>query len=309
MAEIRINNEILATVKDKVVVLTGGGNGIGAATVTNLFHAGAHVYYCDWDEKHGTELDRSLRSGVQSGSGSSTFMKANVTDYEAQLALFDAAFDKHGRIDMAIYCAGITDPRGWLDVKELDLKSVRKVPQQLINVLDVNLIGCLYFSRIALAYLKEDAAITPESSKSLTFISSVAGFKETPGVIAYSASKHGIIGLMRSLRMTSVSEFNVRVNAICPWATDTQIFKGLSDSWRNNNLPFNTPADVARLIQHVAADPELHGKAVFVAGGKGFDIEEGINRLEPEWLGEQQARELNRGQLTLGKGTGWLNNE
>ncbi|EEP81933.1 predicted protein [Uncinocarpus reesii 1704] len=304
MAEIKVSDEVLASVKDKVIVLTGGANGIGAATVTSLFRAGAHVFYCDWDAKNGNALGELLRSTAQPGNGSLSFMRVNVTDYEAQLDLFDAAFKKHGRIDMAIYCAGITDVRGWLDAEDLNLESVRKVPKPLANVIDVNLTGCLYFCRIALAYLREDST-THNSPKSLTFISSVAGFKETPGVIAYSASKHGVIGIMRSLRMGSIPDFNVRVNAVCPWATDTQIFKGIADVWRNDDLPFNTPEDVARIIQQVAADPQVHGKAVFVGGGRGFDIEEGIDRLEPEWLGEDQARELNRGQRTLGRGTGW----
>jgi hypothetical protein len=65
-------------------------------------------------------------------------------------------------------------------------------------------------------------------------------------------------------------------------------------------MPLNTPVDVAKYIIQVTASPATHGKALFVTGGKAVDIEEGINRLEPQWLGEKNSRELNVGQEILG---------
>jgi hypothetical protein len=57
---------------------------------------------------------------------------------------------------------------------------------------------------------------------------------------------------------------------------------------------------VAKYIIQVTADPKAHGKALFVTGGNAVDIEEGLNRTEPEWLGEKNSRELNEGQVILG---------
>jgi len=65
-------------------------------------------------------------------------------------------------------------------------------------------------------------------------------------------------------------------------------------------MPLNTPADVAQYIIQVSAEPATHGKALFVTGGNAVDIEEGINRTEPQWLGEQNSRDLNAGQVILG---------
>lgn len=62
----------------------------------------------------------------------------------------------------------------------------------------------------------------------------------------------------------------------------------------------NTPADVARYIVQVTAEPTTNGKALFVTGGNAVDIEEGLNRTEPVWLGEKNSRELNAGQVILG---------
>lgn len=138
------------------------------------------------------------------------------------------------------------------------------------------------------------------SDKSIMLFSSVAGFKESPGLFAYSASKHGVMGLMRSLRGYLPSTFNVRLNVVCPWATDTQMFDNIRDMWVRESLPLNTPDQVARIVVQCTADQRIHGRAVYIAGGKGFDIEEGIDRLEPEWMGETQARDLAKGQSVLG---------
>lgn len=142
---------------------------------------------------------------------------------------------------------------------------------------------------------------TPDrDDKSITLVSSIAGFKESPGLFAYSASKHGVMGLMRSLRGYLPSTFNVRINVVCPWATDTEMLGGVRDLWRQNSLPMNSPGDVARIILQCAADESIHGKAVYVADGQGFDIEEGLDATEPIWLGKKQAEELARGQEVLG---------
>jgi hypothetical protein len=65
-------------------------------------------------------------------------------------------------------------------------------------------------------------------------------------------------------------------------------------------MPLNTPLDVAKYIIQVTAEPTTHGRALFVTGGNAVDIEEGLDRTEPEWLGEKNSRELNAGQVILG---------
>ena len=105
---------------------------------------------------------------------------------------------------------------------------------------------------------------------------------------------------MRALRPFTAPLYGVRVNVICPWATDTQLLSGVRDAWVKNDMPMNQPEDVARYIIQVTAEPSTHGKALFVTGGNAVDIEEGLNRTEPEWLGERNSRELNAGQVILG---------
>jgi NAD(P)-dependent dehydrogenase (short-subunit alcohol dehydrogenase family) len=153
-------------------------------------------------------------------------------------------------------------------------------------------------------YLRQNR---PENAdRSITLISSVAGFKESPGMFVYQASKHGVLGLMRSLRLyLSSSTHRIRVNAICPWMTTTAMVKGVQEAWMKAKLPCNTPADVARIIAGVLADSSLNGKSMYVEGGRGWEIEANIDRLEPQWLGEEPSRSLAQGQAVLGSGMDW----
>ncbi|RDL31817.1 Uncharacterized protein BP5553_09219 [Venustampulla echinocandica] len=305
MAEITINNEILASVRDKVVVVTGGANGIGAATVISYFHAGAHIFFGDWDEKSGVALEVSLATGSNPNGGSATFLRLDVRDYENQLKLFDTAVAKHGRVDQAVYSAGIAEPADWLSPEKFTLEGIKEVPKPLVDLIEINLIGSLYFTRIALAYFQQNSTHQDAVSKSITLVASAAGFKESSGLVAYSGSKHGMVGMVRSLRILTLPKFNVRINAICPWATDTAMVAGAVHLWHQNSLPLNSAEDIARIIQQVAADPAHNGKVVYCAGGIFVDIDEGINRTEPQWLGEKLAADLNRGQVMLGAGADW----
>lgn len=176
-------------------------------------------------------------------------------------------------------------------------------PVPVKNSVDINLTSVILFSRIALAFMKaepksdaQDAAF----SKSIVLVSSIAGITEAPGLFAYSAAKHGVIGMMRALRPWAPTKYAVRANAICPWATDTQLLAGVKSRWVKEKMPLNQPVDVGRMIVQCAADGSLNGKAIFVAGGRGFDTEEGIERTQPQWMGQENSATFLRGQEILG---------
>ncbi|KAK0111606.1 hypothetical protein ONS95_001953 [Cadophora gregata] len=348
MAAIPLREETLKELKDKVVVISGSAHGIGLATVQLLHTHGAHVIHGDWDSQAGSSIDSSIASSsaskVQVPDGSTTFVQTDVTDYDSVLRLFDTALKKHGRVDVAISNAGVQEAGEWFE-KGLDLEGVRTKPTT--KTLDVNLLGCMYFARIACVYLKEGN--TAKADKSLILVSSTAGFKETPGIFAYTAAKHGVIGLLRSLRPYLPTTHHIRTNAICPWMTDTAMVLGIRDAWLAASLPVNTPESVARVIVETAlgavpegeerlkdegvvegegrgrdgkaADGEngkgengdgkgegkvrYNGRAVFVEGGRGWDIEVGIEGTEERWLGREVSRTLGRGQVVLGDGKDW----
>lgn len=187
-----------------------------------------------------------------------------------------------------------------------------------MKVTDVNLTGAMYFARVAAVYLKQGAESSED--KSLILVASTAGFKETPGIFTYTAAKHGVVGLLRSLRPYLIKTHNIRVNAICPWMTDTIMVTGIREAWVKEKLPINQPEDIARVMLEVAVGKvpsgekgmrvereKYNGRSVFVEGGRGWDIEVGIDGTEEVWLGKEVSRTLNRGQEVLGDGTDWVN--
>lgn len=127
------------------------------------------------------------------------FVKTDVTKYGDLLKLFDTALEIFGRIDCAISNAGVPDIGNWID-PELDLEGIKqvclmkdpikdsahgsqKIPDQ--RTLDVNLLGTLYFARIAAVYLRQ--AQESDDDKSLILMSSAAGIKEWPHMPVYQA--------------------------------------------------------------------------------------------------------------------------
>lgn len=182
-------------------------------------------------------------------------------------------------------------------IKQTD---ILQEPLPVKNIIDINLTSVVLFSRMALAYMKASPADSTGFSKSIVLVSSIAGITEAPGLFSYSAAKHGVIGMMRALRPWAPPKYGVRANAICPWATDTQLLAGVRAKWVEEKMPMNQPVDVARMIVQCAADGGLNGKAIFVTGGRGFDTEEGIDRTQPEWMGKENAVAFHRGQEILG---------
>lgn len=130
------------------------------------------------------------------------FVHCDVTSYANNLALFDAAHQAFGRVDHAISNAGLGE-QGNIISPDLNLDTVREEPKQSVLPVDVNLKGPLYFARLASVYLRQGTdgnSVNRLNDKSLTFTSSVAAFREDPGLYVYVASKHGVMGLMRVLR-------------------------------------------------------------------------------------------------------------
>lgn len=182
--------------------------GIGAELVRICHKAGAHVFFGDVLVEQGEALAASLRSQSTSTTTSNSnpptqhahFVRTDASNYQSNLDLFDAAFSACGRVDHAASVAGIGE-RGNIVDPALTLESVRMEPRESMTTLDVNFVGPLYFSRIASVYLRQGASDEGTvADKSLTLVSSVAGFTEAPGLYVYSATKHAVYGLMRSLR-------------------------------------------------------------------------------------------------------------
>lgn len=312
------------SLKDSVIVLSGGSQGIGHAAVRLLASHGAKVVFGDIQEPTSTP-------------DNCAYIKTDVRKYADIVNLFKSALDKHGRVDHAISNAAIIERPGWFD-PSLGIEGVANMP--VMDVEEINLRGSMWFAHVAVQYLSHGAE--PSENKSLTLMSSIAGFKETPGLFAYQASKAAILGLMRSLRLYLSGAFKVsiRVNAVCPSATDTHMIAGIKAGWQDNGIKINSPEDVAKVLVAICAagkgsqsvwydglngqgtrrrknrggidwdDDEreargMNGRSWVVLGGEAWDIEEGLDRTEDMWLGLQISDHVVAGQKSLGLGGSW----
>ncbi|KAI7328413.1 putative 3-hydroxyacyl-CoA dehydrogenase [Hortaea werneckii] len=301
----------LENVKDKVVVVTGGALGVGACLIRLLHSKRAHVFFGDLLDEEGNALERELSSSASSSQ--IKFVHCDVTSYADNIALFDAAYQSCGRVDHAIANAGLGE-QGQMFDPALNLESVKEEPTKSLKVVDVNLKGVLYFARIASVYLRQPPQSGESNEqcadKSLTLVSSVAGFREDPGLYVYTASKHGVLGLMRSLRSSPVTSGppRIRTNAICPWMTRTRLVAGIEDEWQKAGLPSNAPEDVASVIAGVVADGQVNGGTMYIEGGRAWNVEAGLLKTRPEWLGAKQTADLDTGTALMGGGEHWTAN-
>ncbi|KAJ5690381.1 NAD(P)-binding protein [Penicillium macrosclerotiorum] len=292
MTHLRLDTSLLSTLEGKVVVLTGGATGIGRATIQQLCVNNSRIVFGDVVEDLSKTLEADLGPSVQ-------FVKCDSSSYSDQLKLFKVAFEKYGRIDIVIANAGISIHKDIFDPNA----DINQEPS--MKEVDINLVGSIFSTRIGMHYLRKSGG------GDLVLVSSIAGFKECGGLVTYTASKHGVVGIMRGLHLTATLE-NIRVNVICPWMTRTRLVLGIEKGWYERGLPVNEPEDVSRSIlicatanrgsngkTHTGVSLPFAGKIVYVAGGEGYEIEDKIKNLEPAWLGEDNSKILDKGQEYL----------
>jgi meso-butanediol dehydrogenase / (S,S)-butanediol dehydrogenase / diacetyl reductase len=185
----------MARFSGRTAVVTGGGSGIGEASVRRLYFEGANVVIVDANE------DNANRVADELGDPARLMVAvADVSDRDAIDTLMKRAAEKFGKLDFLANCAGIT---GSGTVMEVEPDAWQRV--QAVNVVGT-LNTCQAFARLARA--KDHPA-------SIVNITSVGGMLGVPNRAAYSASKHAVVGLTRSMAM-EVGQFNIRVNAIAP---------------------------------------------------------------------------------------------
>ena len=176
-------------------LITGGGTGIGAAAATHLHSAGARISLLG---RRMEPLERT--AAIVDGKA----IACDVTDREAIARAFDEARIANGPVSLLIVNAGIGDsaPFGRTSRDAWD------------RIIATNLSAAFDCAQLGLPDL-----LAGEDSR-LVFIASVAGLKGAPYAAPYAASKHGLIGLMRSMAVEFAAS-NMTVNAVCPAFVDT----------------------------------------------------------------------------------------
>lgn len=227
-------------------------------------------------------------TAAHESSTSVIFMECDVTKYDDIYRLFRNAYDTFGRIDNAISCAGIFEQGNWFD-PNYTIDSIKEDPGNT-KVLDVNLTGTLHFARIAAVFLRESRQ--ENSNKSLTLLSSVNAFRDSPGLYLYQTSKHAIQGILRSTRKILHERDSIRVNAVCPGVTDTPMTAAIIQPFKDAGLFWQPAEAVAKVILGIMSSKEMNGKAFYVEGGDGFEFEDSLYAAQPQWLGEEATRRM-----------------
>ncbi|PVF96568.1 NAD(P)-binding protein [Serendipita vermifera] len=237
-----------SVLKGKVVLITGAGSGIGRAAAIAFASHRAKIIIGDIDVAGGEQtIQECLRVGGANGADAMV-LKCNVTSWEDQAALFAAGHEKYGRIDYVIPNAGIGRTRdGPLALTGLKEELI----QPLTKVIDVNLTGVIYTVRLGQYYLMKTKSNNP---KAIVFIGSMYSLTGLPRGEIYTATKHAVWGLARSLRDDFV-QHNIRVATICPWFTETNILKTATKVILAG-IPLTPIERVAGAIVNAATDPD-----------------------------------------------------
>lgn len=243
---------------DKVAVVTGASSGIGFAAARALAAEGAVVAVNDVrPDAAQAAVDKIVRSG-----GSAFAVAADASDGDAVEQAVRKIMDREGRIDILVNNAGIFANSA---TEEMAAAEWRKV-------LSINLDGPFFWSQSVAA-----ASMLPRRSGAIVNVASLAGLISGPRIAAYTASKHGLVGLTKALAV-EWGPFGIRVNAICPGFTETDMVAAARASnpemfaERVGRIPLGIAAtadDQANAILFLASDQAaaIAGLAMNIDGG------------------------------------------
>ena len=244
---------------NKTAIITGGAGSIGKTTAKLFLEEGAEILLVDLEEE-------ALKSAVaELGNKNVTYCVADVTKANDVKRYAEEAVKKMGKIDIFFNNAGI----------EGAVKPVTDYPEDIFDkVMAVNVKGIWLGNKYVVPQMKDGGSIILSSS--------VAGISGSPNVSAYVASKHAVVGLMRSLAH-EVALNKIRVNTINPSPVDNRMMRSLEEGFApgqgeaakksfEQSIPlgrYATPQEIAQLVVFLASDDSqfITGTTQVIAGG------------------------------------------
>jgi NAD(P)-dependent dehydrogenase (short-subunit alcohol dehydrogenase family) len=224
----------------RTAVVTGGGSGIGLATVRRLAAEGARVVVADVDEKTG-------RAAADEVGG--LFVRTDVTSEVEVTALFAATLDAYGTVDVSFHNAGISPPEDD-SILTTGLDAWRRVQE-------VNLTSVYLCCRAVLPIMQQQGRGSIVNTASFVAVMGAATSQ-----ISYTASKGGVLAMTRELGVQFARE-GIRVNALCPGPVNTPLLQELfaADPERAQrrlvHVPmgrFAEPEEIAATVAFLASD-------------------------------------------------------
>lgn len=239
--------------KDKVAIITGATAGIGAATARRFAREGVRVVLAGRREEQGRQLVETIRAA----GGEGLFVATDMLSEADIRALVETTVSRYGRLDYAVNNAGISG-----DTEPLH----DFIQDNWERVIGVNLTAVFHCMKYQVAAMLDSGAASLESAAIVNIASSL-GHRGSPfSNVAYTASKHGVIGLTRQAALEYVQR-NIRINALCPGATRTELLAPLIAMGPEVEAELNTINPIGRLIE----PEEVAAAALFLcsAGASG----------------------------------------
>jgi NAD(P)-dependent dehydrogenase (short-subunit alcohol dehydrogenase family) len=239
----------------KVVFVTGAASGIGRAAAEAFLQRGYAAVLADLNTDVGSAVEAELRS-----IGECSFVSCDVTDDDSVREAVAHAVTTYGRLDAAFNAAGIDGEHG----KRLADSTM----ENWDRVIAVDLTGTFSCMRYELPRIVE------AGGGAIVNCASVAGLRAAPKVSAYTAAKHGVVGLTKAAAREYAAA-GVRVNAICPGTVDTPMFRRSMAAFVDQLIATNPSRRLAEAGEIAAvavwlcedAPGFLTGQAIAVDGG------------------------------------------
>ncbi len=194
--------------EDKVVIITGAGSGIGAATAKLFGTHGATVVASDIN----LENAQKVVDEIKKAGGTASAIKTDVTEFKEVESLIADTVKECGRLDVMVNNAGIGGKH--------QLKAADHTHDDWHNVIAVNQTGVFYCMKVAIKQM------LVQGHGNMVNVASLAGLKASGNNLSYSASKFAVVGMTKSAAL-EYGRKNIRINAVCPGYTHSALLDQL----------------------------------------------------------------------------------
>ncbi|MEO0570652.1 MAG: SDR family NAD(P)-dependent oxidoreductase [Bacteroidota bacterium] len=194
--------------KDKIVIITGAGSGIGSATAKLFGAYGAQVIVSDINLQNAQQVAEEILLD----DGKAVAQKTDVTDFKEMERLIYGTREKYGKIDVMVNNAGIGGKN--------QAKTADHTLDDWHDVIAVNQTGVFYCMKLVLGVMAKQGHGT------IVNVASLAGLKPSGNNLSYSASKFAVVGMTKSAAL-EYGRRNIRINAVCPGFTESALLDQL----------------------------------------------------------------------------------